>query len=142
MNGNSELLNYIYQNSQMGVITINELLKMIEDNNFKLHLEKQLEGYTTYHKKAKEMLNQNGYDEKSISLFDKIKTYTMLNLQTLTNKTTSHIAEMMVIGSNMGVIDAIKNLKKYKDAEPNIVQLQQELLTFEENNMVELKKFL
>jgi len=61
----------------------------------------------------------------------------------LINKTTSHIAEMLLLGSNMGVIDAIKNLKKYKgEAEADIIQLMEQLLAFEENNAKELKLFL
>ena len=32
------------------------------------------------------MLNENGYDEKGIGSFEKIRTYLMINLQTLTDK--------------------------------------------------------
>lgn len=49
---------------------------------------------------------------------------------------------MLIIGSNMGIIDAIKNLKKYKDAEPSIVKLMEKLLKFEEDNVQQLKQFL
>ena len=67
----------------------------------------------------------------------------MINMQTLTDKSPSHIAEMLIIGSNMGVIDAIKNIKKYEqEAEANIIKLMKKLLRFEENNIQQLKKFL
>ena len=66
----------------------------------------------------------------------------MINMQTLTDKTPSHISEMLIIGSNMGVINAVKNLKKYKDAETGIVSLMERLLKFEENNIQQLKDFL
>jgi len=42
----------------------------------------------------------------------------------------------------MGIINAIKNLKKYKDAEPDIKNLMERLLRFEENNIQQLKAFL
>lgn len=42
----------------------------------------------------------------------------------------------------MGVINAIKNIKKYSDAEPEIINLMKRLLKFEENNIQELKAFL
>jgi len=41
MNGNAELLNFVYQNSQMGVDTIKQLIGIAEDNEFKKHLEAQ-----------------------------------------------------------------------------------------------------
>jgi len=58
------------------------------------------------------------------------------------DKSTSHIAEMLIIGSTMGVIDAIKNIRKYQSAEPNIISLMERLLRFEENNIEQLKTFL
>lgn len=142
MNGNAELLNFIYQNSQMGVDTLEQLVDMADTEEFRRCLQSQLNEYQNIHKKAKEMLNKNGYDEKGISTFDKIKTYVMINAQTLTNKTASHISEMLIIGSNMGIINAIKNIKKYKDAEQNILKLMENLQKFEENNVEQLKKFL
>jgi hypothetical protein len=44
--------------------------------------------------------------------------------------------------SNMGIIDAVKNLKRYPDAEEEIKELMKKLLEFEENNIQQLKKFL
>ena len=66
----------------------------------------------------------------------------MINLQTMTDKTNSNIAEMLMIGSNMGIINAIKNLKKYQNAEAEIRNLMEKLLKFEENNVQDLKAFL
>ena len=66
----------------------------------------------------------------------------MINIQTLMNKTPSHISEMLITGSTMGVIDAIKNTKKYKDADPNILKLMDDLKIFEERNINQLKSFL
>jgi len=142
MNGNAELLNFIYQNSQMGVDTIKQLIGIAEDDEFKRHLEAQYNGYKEIHTTAGTLLNTNGYDEKGLSTLEKIKTYMMINMQTLTNRTSSHISEMLIIGSNMGVIDAVKNLKKYAGAEKDIIDLMEKLLKFEEDNIQQLKKFL
>ena len=142
MSGNVELLNYIYQNSQMGTDTIKQLLAIVQDAEFKGQLQSQYNEYNGIHETARSLLNDNGYDEKGISAFEKIRTYLMINMQTLTDKSSSHIAEMMIIGSNMGVIDAIKNIKKYKDAKPEILSLMERLREIEENNITSLKVFL
>jgi len=142
MNGNTELLNYVYQNSQMGVDTISQLMNVSNDEEFKKHMESQLDEYKEIHSAAKDLLNEHGYDEKGLSAFEKARTYLMINMQTLNDHSSSHISEMLIIGSNMGVIDAIKNLKKYDDAEPNIKGLMEKLLHFEEKNAQQLKKFL
>lgn len=142
MNKNAELLNFVYQNSQMGVHTLEQLIDIAENDNFKQHLQSQYREYQDIHRAAKEALNKNGYDEKGIGALDKIKTYLMINMQTLTDKSASHISEMLIIGSNMGVINAIKNINKYMDAEKDILQLMKKLLKFEENNIQQLKEFL
>lgn len=142
MNGNAELLNYVYQNSQMGIITIAQLLDIVKDPAFEKQLQTQYDEYKKIHKSATKLLNDNGYDEKGIGAFEKIKTYLVINMQTLMDKSSSHIAEMMLIGSNMGVIDAIKNLKRYREAEPEITNLMENLLAIEENNIDSLKTFL
>lgn len=142
MNGNVELLNFVYQNSQMGVETIKQLIGIVEDKDFKQHLDSQYREYEKFHSSAREMLNEKGFVEKGIGAPNKIMTYLMINMQTLTDKTSSHISEMLITGSTMGVIDAIKKLKEYKGAEPKIRSLMDKLLKMEEDNIQQLKRFL
>ncbi|MFA5561662.1 MAG: hypothetical protein WDA00_03380 [Eubacteriales bacterium] len=142
MNGHVELLNFVYQNSQMGVTTIKQLIGIAEDESFKKHLESQLQGYEEIHRAAQTALDAHGHDAKGLSRLEKIKTYLMLNLQTLTDRTPSHLAEMLIVGSNMGIIHAVRKLRQYQEAEPEIRALMEELLRFEENNAQQLKAFL
>lgn len=126
----------------MGVDTISQLIEIAEDEEFKQHLKSQLSEYQEIHNTAKLLLNKNGYDEKGISTFNKVKTYLMINMQTMMDKTSSHISEMLIIGSNMGIIDAVKKIKEYQGAEADILDLMKRLLKFEENNVQQLKNFL
>ena len=142
MNENAELLNFVYQNSQMGVDTLNQLIGVSADMTFKKQLQNQYNEYENIHKQAQTLLNKSGYDEKGLSPLEKTKTYLMVNLQTMMDKSTSHISEMLIIGSNMGVVDATKKLHKYTNAEPDIRNLMDKLSKFEENNIQKLKEFL
>ena len=142
MNGNTELLNFIYQNSQMGVKTIDNLINVTDNENFKKHMEYQHNEYGKINTRAKELLNKNGLEEKEISKFDRIKTKIMMEFETVKDNSVCHIAEMLIIGSNMGVINAIKNLKKYPNAEKEITDLMTELKVLEESNAKELQNYL
>lgn len=142
MNQNAELLNFIYQNSQMGIEALQKLVSITKDNEFNKCLQSQLNEYKLINSNAVKKLNENGYDEKGIGTLTKIQSYIMLNIQTMMDKSSSHIAEMLITGSTMGTIDAIKNIKKYKDAEPSILELMNDLKKFEENNIEQLKAFL
>lgn len=142
MNGNTELLNFVYQNAQMGTATLNQLTEIVERDDFKKHMEAQLKGYRDFEKDAVGLLEEHGGDEKGLSAFEKIRTYLMIDLQTMTDRTSSHVAEMMMVGSTMGVINSLRNLKKYEGAEKKIRDLMDRLLRFEENNIDQLKKFV
>lgn len=143
MNANAELLNFIYQNSQMGVDSLNQILSIIESSDFKNHLIHEQAEYKEIHEKAKQMLNQNGYDEKGISTLNKITSYLMINIKTMSDHSPSHIAEMLIQGSNMGMIDATKQINQYEEtAEMDIISLMKRLMKFEEKNIEQLKTFL
>ena len=142
MNDNARLLNFVYQNAQMGVDSIRQLMGIVENKELKEHLKTQFQGYEEFRDTSRQMLEENGYDEKEISAFSKISSYLMINMQLLTDKSTTHIAEMMIQGSNMGVIDAIKNLNECEDAEQEVRNLMEKLQKFEEHNMEKLKEFL
>ena len=45
MSADAEMLNFIYQNSQMGVETLNQLIPMIDNEAFKKRIEAQLKEY-------------------------------------------------------------------------------------------------
>ena len=143
MSADAEMLNFIYQNSQMGVETLNQLIPMIDNEAFKKRIEAQLKEYEQIHEEAKKLLNRHGYDEKGIGALEKIMAYLMIDMKTLMDKSSSHIAEMLIQGSNMGTIDAVKRINQYeKEAEKEVTALMKRLLKFEENNVERLKEAL
>ncbi len=142
MDGNIELLNYIYQNSEMGKDTLTQLIKMTTDENFKNNLKSQLNEYNSIFNEADEKLKSNNKESKSIGTLTKVSTYISINFNTLINKTPSHMAEMLIQGSTMGIIDITKKIKEYKSQDQTILGLANKLLQFEQKNIDELKKFL
>ena len=116
---------------------------MIDNEAFKKRIEAQLKEYEQIHEEAKKLLNRHGYDEKGIGALEKIMAYLMIDMKTLMDKSSSHIAEMLIQGSNMGIIDAVKRINQYeKEAEKEVTALMKRLLKFEENNVERLKEAL
>lgn len=102
----------------------------------------QLKGYEDFQKKARSLLQKHGCEEKELSGMEKMKTYLMMNVQTMMDKSDSHIAQMMIQGSTMGITDAVKKLHDYSDAEKEIQTLMKDLQEFEEKSIEKLKEFL
>lgn len=143
MNTNIEMLNYIYQNAQMGQDTITQLIKITEENNdFKELLEKQKNEYKDIFDQCDKYINKMNSEPKGIGKMAEFSTYFMINIKTITDKSPSHISEMLMQGSVMGIIEIRKNLKKYQEADQSILDLGKRLLKIEEHNLDECKKFL
>lgn len=142
MDQNIEFLNYIYQNAEMGKDTINHLLDIAEDQEFKKTLESQLKEYNEIHDLAYKKLEETRDEAKGIGTFQKFSSNLMINLNTLTNKSPSHIAEMMIQGTTMGIVDVTKKLKEYENADKDVAKLGDRLLKFEQQNVEEMKKYL
>ncbi|WP_294547712.1 hypothetical protein [uncultured Pseudoflavonifractor sp.] len=142
MDSDRALLNYVYQNAEMGTRTIDKLLGIVEDKEFLRHLEAQKREYSAFEREAGNLLERDGRGAKGLNVLEKMSTYLMIDIQTLTDRSASHVAEMMMVGSNMGVINAVKNLKKYPDANRDTRALMERLLKAEEGNVQQLKKFL
>lgn len=139
---NIEFLNYIYQNAEMGKNTISQLIDIVEDPIYKKFLQLQLEEYASVYSVAEEMLKKFNKEGKNINVLSKASTYTMINLKTLTNKSPSHISEMLIQGNTMGIIDLTKKIKEYANTEKEILDLANKLLEFEKENIEECKKYL
>lgn len=142
MNENVEMLNYIYQNAEMGKNTIEQILKEVKDLEFREILKEQLKDYEYVSNKCDTLLNVEGKLPKGIDVMPKIMSYFKIKLDTLKDDTSSHIAEMMINGSTMGVTDITKNLNKYHDVDNNTKDLASRLLKIEQDNIEALKPYL
>lgn len=142
MDQNAEFLNYIYQNSEMGVKTLTQLIKVVDDPSFKRQLSSQLEEYEVFKDAATNQLHTIGQVEKGIPNTAVVSTYLNIAMKTLINHTPEHISEMLIQGSTMGIIDVSKNLRKYPEASEEIKALANKLLKTEQSNIDQLKKFL
>jgi hypothetical protein len=142
MDANAELLNYIRQNAQMGQNTIHRLMEIVQEGNFRELLASQFEEYKKMFNTVEKRLKTLGMEVKDVNAFTKISAYLMINMETLVDKTPSHIAEMLFQGSTMGIIQITRKLKEYKEADDEILYMGEHLLKLEQQNIEECKRYL
>lgn len=143
VNADAQLLNFVYQNAQMGVASLGEILPMLKEGPLKEGIQAQWEEYQNFHNEAAKLLNSNGYGEKEIGTFQKIMTYLMIDMKMMKDSSDSNVAKMLIQGSNMGILDAQKHINQYKGkAEKDILKLMERLEKFEEKNVERLKAYL
>ena len=139
MDQNTEMLDFIYKNTEMGLSTIDRLVGIAEDDHFKVALLTQKEEYHKIFAEAKQLA---GVELEKTGAMAKFSAYMMLELKTLADNSPSHIAEMLIQGSTMGVVDMTKRLKEYTCASDEVRALAQKLLETEQQNIETMKGFL
>ena len=72
----------------------------------------------------------------------KVMGWTGIKINTLTDKSNSHIAEMMIQGDAMGIIESQKLINHNPKADQEVKDILNDFLTLQENNIAKMKKFL
>lgn len=136
------LLRSIHKNAEMGKGTIPKVLDAVEDPAMETALRHQLSEYETVAKTAEEMLQRRGLSAKDPGAFQQAMSGMMIRAQTLTDKSPSHVAEMMIRGSTMGTVQMTRELHRWEAAEEEAIALAKKLLEIEERNIQQMKQFL
>ena len=142
MKENIEFLNYIYQNAQMGVVGIDDIINKITDEDFENVIKEQKDDYETICKETSAIFKKYGKEEKELPMMAKVGSYMMSEMKTLTDSSTNMLAKMMMEGSNKGIIEITEQLNNYSGDDEEIRTIANKLLKIEQKNLDNLKKFL
>ena len=137
-----EFLNYIYKNSEMGIIGIDNIITKASDEEFENLLKRQREEYDKICRKADTVLKKYGKQIEEVGKMAHISTKVMSEMSLMKDSSINNIAKMMVEGTNKGIIEITEKLNAYEDIDPEIIMLATELKTLEERNIEELKPYL
>lgn len=145
MNENLELLQYIYQSSEMGVSALTNLLKELNDkeNKLKKIISDELSIYEKYFKESKKVLKKNKGKIKSNSLMTKMMSKQGIKKEVSDDNSDASIAHMLIQGLTMGVIDIETKIKNFGDkADKEITKIAVDYLKFQQDEIEKLKKYL
>ena len=141
-NDNLSLLEAVVQNTEMGKNTLEQIVPMTDDVQFKAELLRERNIYRELNQEAHTAIEACGGTAQGQSAMAKLNTRMGIGLKTLTDKSTRNLAEMLSEGSSQGVMDCIKSQKDYPDAAPGSKRLMQKVQDFEEDNRIRLERFL
>ena len=141
-NDNLNLLEAVVQNTEMGKNTLEQIVPMTDDTQFKAELLRQRNLYHQLNQEAHTAMEACGGTAQGQSAMAKFNTKMGISMKTLTDKSTRNLAEMLSEGSSQGVMDCIKSQKDYPGAAPGAKRLMQRLQDLEEDNRLKLERFL
>lgn len=138
----NQLLHKIYQNAKMGEQTMKDLLTMTKEQPIRDLMEEQRKGYTAFADRAEKTLNQYNQTPEENGMMTKLMAEMGIKMNYIKDNSPSHLAEMMIQGSTMGITQTTQELHKSEHVEPSVKELAKDVITFEQNNIEQLKRFL
>lgn len=141
----NELLEYIYNDALMGTKSMKTLLNTIndKDNKIKDVVEDILKEYDSYLKECKKLLSKQKITPEKPSFFAEMGSFMGIKMEMMKDNSDSRVADMIIKGLNMGVIDLGKKLEDFKDkADKNTLSLAKRMKEMQEREIEALKKFL
>lgn len=137
-----EVVLKLYQNLDMGVIGIESIEDKIETQNLAKVILEQKEKYNQLKKEMISLCKKYDVEDKELGTFVKMNSDFMANMKTLMDHTDSHIAKMMLEGTNKGLIQLEELLNHYEGNDEKLISMIQKIIDEERKNYEELKIFL
>lgn len=137
-----QVLREVQKNAQMAMQAIDSISNKIYDDSLSAQVTRDSMKYADLYNRATgellrgkaESYKETGYQE--MMLRGAIKANTMLN------SSTSHVAELLIQGTNRGLTDMWKIMNRSENAGKISVEIAKELMDFEEKSIEKLKDYL
>ena len=137
-----DFLNSIYQNCGVAMQSINDLMDKVQSINLKEELKSQFKLYDNIKKKCEKVAIDKDLDAKDNNWFEKAKMWTSIKMTTLIDNSTRHIAEMLLLGTVMGLNVCYKDKWDYLNVDEELESIREELEKLEEDCYSSYKKYL
>ena len=142
MDNNINTLDELNKGCSMGVDALNVILSKVDDNKFKDLLEKQKIEYKDLSDKISDLYEE--YSDQEIShtnIMEKAMTWYGIEKDTITDSSISNLADLLIRGTNMGIIEG-KKLLNNKTMDKKVHKICSEYIKMQELYLDKLKEYL
>ena len=137
-----DILKEINKNAKTGIDGLNYTLEKVQDNNLKDLLYNERNEYENIYDRSKELLLEKNEKTEDTKTFQKVMSWMGIELNTLTDKSNSQIAEILIQGNDMGVIKGTKLLNNMDFEDTKIQNILKDFVHLQQKNINSLKKYL
>lgn len=136
------VLDELNKGACMGMDAIHFILDKVKDEDLKKELHIQYDKYQDISNKICELYPEYKNDTPhETNAMNKVMTWYGIEMKTLMDDSTSKIAELLLQGTNMGIIEGRK-LLNHKETDTEVNKLVQEYVDVQEAAVEKLKQFL
>ena len=143
MQDNVNVLDEINKGSSMGTDAVACVLKKVEDKKLKKVLEDLHKKYENIVRRINKIYNKYNKDKTphETNMMNKVMTWYGVEMKTFNDTSNSKIAELILQGINMGIIEG-KKIYNSKKMDMKVKSIVKEYINMQEEYVEILKKFL
>ena len=142
MNRPEYILNEINKGIKMGMDSISSIAEKVTDDKLKDDLQSEYNQYNEILNAVNAELGKYEEFPKELNPAQKMMGWFDIQISTMTDDSDSKIAEMLIKGTNMGIIEGVKLLNNNPETTTEIKNILTNFIQFQENNVERLKKYL
>lgn len=134
----------IYRNAKVAVLSIDEVKKKLTDDNLKSELSYEREGYENFLQEFSDFLKEQNYRAEDLPALKKAGMKIGIAMNTLTDKSSPHVANLMLKGTVTGISELIQLYSRDEGEKisDDVIFYAKKLQNLEEEYEARLKKLL
>lgn len=142
-NKDLNILDEVNKGATMGMDAISYISEKVSDSQFKEVLDVE---YNKYKKISKRVNNlYSNYSDKEpheTNTMNKMMTWYGIQMKTMTDDTISKLSELLMKGTNMGIIEGRRLINQNIDIDNDVKDILNDFVVMQEDSVETLKKYL
>ena len=138
------MLEAMYKNVKMGADSTVDIIDKAKDKALREELTSEVERYEAFAKEIAGLIYDAGATPKEENIMTKMGAKVGMAMNTMTDASTSHIAQMVIQGATMGTTELTRLIREHEnsDCSEKTLKLAKEVVSFEEKTIEKMKEFL
>ena len=142
-NQNLNILDEVNKGATMGMDAINIIFPKVNDNTFKEVLYREYSKYKDISEKVNNLYsNYSDKEPHKTTPMNKMMTWYGVQMKTMNDDTTSKLSELLMQGTNMGIIEGRRLINQNENAAPDVKNILNDFVVMQEDSVETLKKYL
>ena len=142
MDKNLEVLKEVCKGVKMGMAAISYVSNKVDDDNFQNTLNHEYSMYNNILNKVEDAYSNYGKSPDDSSFKDKAMLWYGIQVNTIKDSTTTKLAELLVQGTNMGIIEGRRLINQNPHAAEDVKGILHDFVVMQEDSVETLKKYL
>lgn len=143
-NQNLNVLDEINKGATMEMDAISFISQKVEDNQFKNILKTEYNKYKDISVRVNKLYNNFATNKEphETNTMNKMMTWYGIQMKTMTDDTTSKLSELLMQGTNMGIIEGRRLINQNANVSSDVKNILHDFVTMQEDSVETLKKYL